>query len=59
MNTICAIAVALQEASTDEFKNYAKQTLSNAQVLAEELKAKDYKLVTNGTDNHMIVIDFS
>ena len=59
MNTICAIAVALQEASTNEFKAYAKQTLSNAQVLTEELKAKDYKLVTNGTDNHMVVIDFS
>lgn len=59
MNTITAIAVALHEASTDQFKAYAKQTLSNAQVLSEELKAKCYKLVTNGTDNHMVVVDFS
>ena len=59
MNTICAIAVALHEASTNEFKIYAKQTLSNAQTLAQELLSKWYKLVTWWTDNHMVVVDFS
>ncbi|MFZ2150483.1 MAG: serine hydroxymethyltransferase [Candidatus Absconditicoccaceae bacterium] len=59
MNTICAIAVALHEASTDEFRTYAKQTLANAQILAQELLSKGYKLVTGGTDNHMVVVDFS
>jgi glycine hydroxymethyltransferase len=46
MNTICAIAVALQEAQTQEFKNYAAQTLKNAQTLAQELLARGYQLVT-------------
>lgn len=59
MNTICAIAVALQEAKTEAFKQYAEQTLKNAQILAQELVAKGYKLVTGGTENHMIILDFS
>lgn len=59
MNTICAIAVALQEAQTDFFKTYARQTLLNTQVLAQELINKWYKLVTWWTDNHMVIIDFS
>ena len=59
MNSIAAIAVALKEASTPEFKTYAEQILRNAQVMAEEFLSRGYKLVTGGTDNHMIVIDFS
>lgn len=59
MNTICAIAVALHEAKTDAFKSYAQQTLKNAKVLAQELLAKGYKLVTWWTENHMIILDFS
>lgn len=59
MNTICAIWVALWEAQTSEFKEYANQTLKNAQVLAEELLTRNYKLVTGGTDNHMVIVDFS
>ncbi len=59
MNTISAIAVALKEAQTPEFKTYAEQTLKNAQVMAEEFIAKGYKLITGGTDNHMIILDFS
>lgn len=58
MNTICAIAVALQEAQTQEFKNYAVQTLKNAQTLAQELLARGYQLVTWGTDNHMVIVNF-
>lgn len=59
MNTICAIAVALNEADTPEFKAYWEQTLKNAKTLSLELLAKWYKLVTWGTDNHMVVVDFS
>lgn len=59
MNTIAWIAVALKEAETPEFKKYAKQTLQNAQILAQELKNYGYKLVNWWTENHMIIMDFS
>lgn len=59
MNTIAAIAVALHEAQSDSFKTYAQQTLKNAQVMAQTFKELGYKLVTDGTDNHMVVVDFS
>ena len=59
MNTIAWIAVALKEASTQEFKEYAKQALENAQILANELKNYWYKLVNWWTENHMIIMDFS
>ena len=59
MNTIAWIAVALKEASTPEFREYARQTLENAQILANELKNYWYKLVNWWTENHMIIMDFS
>jgi glycine hydroxymethyltransferase len=59
MNTIAAIAVALKEAQTPIFFEYTKQTLINAKILAEEMLTYGYPLVTGGTDNHMIIIDFS
>jgi len=59
MNTIAWIAVALKEASTPKFKEYAKQALENAQILAKELKNYWYKLVNWLTENHMIIMDFS
>lgn len=59
MNTIAGIAVALWEVQTDNFKEYAKQTLKNAKVMAEEFISRWYKLITWGTDNHMIIVDFS
>ncbi len=52
-----AIAVALGEAQKPEFKKYAKQVVKNAKALAEALKKRDIKLVTDGTDNHMLLID--
>lgn len=58
MNTIAAIAIALQEATTDSFRDYAQQSLKNAQIMAQEFLTLGYKLVTWGTDNHMIVLDF-
>ena len=59
MNTIAWIAIALWEAQSQEFRDYAHQTLVNAKVLAEEMLWYWYKLVTWWTDNHMIVMDFS
>jgi len=59
MNTIAAIAVALHEAQSPAFKVYAEQALKNAKILAEELLTLHYTLVTGGTDNHMVIVDFS
>ena len=59
MNTIAWIAVALKEASTPEFKEYARQTLENAKILAHELIKYWYSLVNWWTENHMIIMDFS
>jgi glycine hydroxymethyltransferase len=57
MNNTAAKAVALNEASTPEFQAYAKQILKNAKVLADEMMDRGFKLVTNGTDNHLIMAD--
>ncbi len=54
-----AIAVALGEALKPEFKEYGKQIVKNAKVLAAELMRQGVKLVSNGTDNHMILIDLT
>jgi glycine hydroxymethyltransferase len=59
MQAICGIAVALGEVMTPEFVTYATQTLENAQTLATGLLERWWKLVTGGTDNHLIVIDFT
>ena len=56
-HSIAGIAVALKEASTKEFKTYAKQVFKNAQVLAEELMKLDYNIITGGTDKHLLLID--
>lgn len=56
-HTIAGIATALGEASTNEFKDYAKQVVKNAQVLSEELKKYGYDIVSGGTDNHLFLMD--
>ena len=56
-HTIAGIATALGESSTDEFKDYAKQVVKNAQVLSEELKKYGYDIVSGGTDNHLFLMD--
>lgn len=58
-NTTAAIAVALKEASTDNFKEYAAQVVANAITLANELTAKGFQLVTGGTENHLMLIDLT
>ena len=57
MHIIAAKAVALFEAAQPEYKDYCKQVLSNAQALAQGLMRRGFKLITNGTDNHMMVAD--
>jgi glycine hydroxymethyltransferase len=57
--TTAAIAVALREASGEEFRAYARQVVSNARVLGEELAARGFDLVSGGTDNHLLLIDLS
>lgn len=57
LHTIAGITIALQKAQTNEFKTYAQQVVKNASALANELKNNGFNLVTNGTDNHLIVID--
>jgi glycine hydroxymethyltransferase len=57
MHQIAGIAVCLKEAATPDFKKYAKQIVKNAKALAEALKSYGFKLVTDGTDNHLILID--
>lgn len=57
MHVISAKAVALKEALTDEFKEYQKQIVKNAQRLAEGLKSRGFRLVSGGTDNHLVVVD--
>ncbi|MFA5633643.1 MAG: serine hydroxymethyltransferase [Candidatus Dojkabacteria bacterium] len=52
-----AIAVALKEASTKEFKKYSQQVIKNAKILAKELSRKGYRIVSGGTDNHLFLVD--
>ncbi|KAI9341815.1 serine hydroxymethyltransferase [Zopfochytrium polystomum] len=56
-NTIAAIAVALKQAASPEFKEYAAQVRKNAKALGERLIKHGYKLVTDGTDNHLVLWD--
>lgn len=55
MHVIAAKAVAFGEALQPEFNDYAAQILKNAKVLADEMMQRGFKLVTNGTDNHLIL----
>jgi glycine hydroxymethyltransferase len=56
-HTIAAKAVAFKEASQPEFKEYAKQIVANAKVLADKLMSENIKLVSDGTDTHLILVD--
>ncbi|TPX34772.1 glycine hydroxymethyltransferase [Synchytrium endobioticum] len=56
-NTIAAVAVALKQVASPSFKDYAKQIRANAKALGEYLKEQGYKIVTDGTDNHLVLWD--
>lgn len=57
MHIIAAKAVALGEALTDEFKEYQKQIIKNAECLANALKEEGFNIVSGGTDNHLMLLD--
>ncbi len=59
MHVIAGKAVAFQEALKPEFKKYQEQVVKNAARFAEELKARGYRLVSDGTDNHLLLVDLS
>ncbi len=56
-NQIAAVAVALKEASNPSFKKYAEQIRKNAKVLADELMRRGWRIISGGTDSHLILID--
>lgn len=59
MHVIAAKGVAFKEALEPPFKEYQKQVVKNAAALADVMMERGYKLVSDGTDNHMVLVDFS
>lgn len=59
MHTIAAKAVCFKEALDPSFKEYAEQIVKNAKVLADTLMAEGFKLVSGGTDNHLMLVDLT
>jgi glycine hydroxymethyltransferase len=59
MHIIAAKAVALKEALMPEFKTYQQQILKNARAMAEQLKDEGFRLVSGGTDNHLMLVDLT
>jgi len=59
MHVIAAKAVAFQEALLPEFKEYQKQIIKNAQAMADELKNQGFRIVSGGTDNHLMLVDLT
>ncbi len=59
MHIIAGKAVCFKEASMPEFKTYQKQVLLNAQKMAEELLARGFRLVSGGTDNHLVLLNLT
>ncbi|WP_276596436.1 serine hydroxymethyltransferase [Sorangium atrum] len=58
-HTTAAIAVAAKEASEEGFRAYAKQIVANAQALGRALESRGFRLITGGTDNHLLLIDMT
>lgn len=59
MNTVAAKAVSFKEAMSDEFKTNQHDVVNNAKVLAENLARRGYRLVSGGTDNHLLLLDMT
>jgi glycine hydroxymethyltransferase len=59
MHVIAAKAVAFKEALGGQFRDYQRQIVDNAKALAEALEAEGFRLVSGGTDNHMMLVDLS
>jgi glycine hydroxymethyltransferase len=58
-STTAAIAVALKEAATEDFRRYAAQIVANAKALAAALAERGFDLITGGTDNHLVLVDLT
>jgi glycine hydroxymethyltransferase len=56
-NNVAGVAIALKEASTPAFKQYAKQVVKNAKILASELQKLGWHIISGGTDSHLILMD--
>lgn len=56
-NTVAAVATALKQVNTHQFNDYAKQVIKNAKYLALELQNLGFDVVTNGTDNHIVLVN--
>src|SRR5512135_1788531 len=59
VHVIAAKAVALKEALTQEFKDYQAMVIKNARKLADELAKKDFRIISGGTDNHLMLVDLN
>jgi glycine hydroxymethyltransferase len=59
VHNTAALAVALKEASLPSFRDYARQVVANARAMSEELLAKGFRVVSGGTDTHLILVDLS
>ncbi len=57
MGQVAGIAVALKEADSSSFKKYASQIVKNARVLSDELKKRGWKIISGGTDSHLVLMD--
>ena len=57
MHVIAAKAVAFKEALQPEFKEYQKQVVANARAMVKQFQARDYDIVSGGTDNHLFLVD--
>lgn len=57
INQVAAVAVTLKEAATPAFRKYTKQVKKNAKVLADELRARGWRIVSGGTDSHLVLVD--
>lgn len=57
MHIIAAKAVCLEEAASSEFKDYAKQVILNCKVMSDTLQEEGFRIVSGGTDNHLILVD--
>jgi len=58
-NTIAGIAVALKQVASQEYKEYAERVIQNAKQLAQSLWEYDFDIVTDGTDNHIVLVDLT
>lgn len=57
MGQVAGVAVALKEADTGEFKKYAKQVVKNAQAMAKRLTELGWRVISGGTDSHLVLVD--